>query len=127
MKRCCLPAGYCVSISNAHEIVRPCRTSCAAATLCAGSMWLRVPSSSSSPHRPQFDSVSNHPKTSASLGTSRGAAWLMRVLSAVGDELVGKAVQRIHASIEVVGLTAVVQPRQHLQFGEPCFFQGGDD
>src|SRR4051794_9434929 len=36
-------------------------------------MWLRVPSSSSSPHRPQFDSVLKYPSTSSCVGIGRPA------------------------------------------------------
>ena len=36
-------------------------------------MWFRVPSTSSSPHRPQFDSVLKYPSTSSCVGTGRPA------------------------------------------------------
>src|SRR5687768_3932284 len=57
-------------MSHAHETVRPTRTSSVAAMRFSTEMRFRVPSSSSGPHRPQFDSESNQPRTSASLGTA---------------------------------------------------------
>ena len=43
--------------SHAHDTLLPWRTARAAASRTPLVMWFRVPSSSSSPHRPQFDSV----------------------------------------------------------------------
>ncbi len=44
--------------SHAHDTLLPWRTACAAARRTSSVMWFSVPSSSASPHRPQFDSVS---------------------------------------------------------------------
>jgi hypothetical protein len=47
------------AISHPHNTLRPWRTARAAATSRTSSvMWFKVPSSSSSPHRCQFDSAS---------------------------------------------------------------------
>lgn len=51
--------------SHAQDTLRPWRTARAAASRTPSVMWFRVPSSSSSPHRPQFDSVSKYPSTSS--------------------------------------------------------------
>ncbi len=56
------------AISHAHDTLLPWRTARAAASRTSSVMWFSVPSSSSSPHRPQFDSVSKYPSTS-------GAVW----------------------------------------------------
>ena len=59
--------------SHAHDTLRPWRTARAAASRTSSVMWFRVPSSSSSPHRPQFDSVSKYPSTSSCVGIDRSA------------------------------------------------------
>src|SRR5215207_3019326 len=55
-------------MSQLHDTDTPSRTSWAAATRLAGETWFSVPSRSSSPQRPQFDSWSNHVSTSSSDG-----------------------------------------------------------
>ncbi len=59
--------------SHAHDTLLPWRTARAAATRTSSVMWFRVPSSSSSPHRPQFDSVLKYPSTSSCVGIGRPA------------------------------------------------------
>jgi hypothetical protein len=59
--------------SHAHETLLPWRTARAAASRTSSVMWFRVPSWSSSPHRPQFDSVLNYPSTSSCAGIGRPA------------------------------------------------------
>jgi len=49
------------------------RTARAAARRASSVMWFSVPSSSSSPHRPQFDSVLKYPSTSSCVGIGRPA------------------------------------------------------
>jgi hypothetical protein len=51
----------------------PWRTARAAAVRTSSVMWFRVPSSSSSPYRPQFDSVLKYPSTSSCVGIGRPA------------------------------------------------------
>ena len=58
-----MPAG--AAISHAHDTLVPWRTACAAARRTSAVMWFNVPSSSSSPQRPQFDNVSKYPSTSS--------------------------------------------------------------
>src|SRR5205823_5162415 len=59
--------------SHAHDTLLPWRTTRAAASRTSSVMWFKVPSSSSSPHRPQFDSVLKYPSTSSCVGTGRPA------------------------------------------------------
>jgi hypothetical protein len=59
--------------SHAHDTLLPWRTARAAASRTSSVMWFRVPSSSSSPHRPQFDSVLKYPSTSSCVGIGRPA------------------------------------------------------
>jgi hypothetical protein len=54
--------------SHAQDTLLPWRTARAAASWTSSVMWFRVPSSSSSPHRPQFDSVLKYPSTSSCVG-----------------------------------------------------------
>jgi hypothetical protein len=60
------------AISHAHDTLLPCRTARAAASRTSSVMWFSVPSSSS-PHRPQFDSVSKYRSTSSCVGIGRPA------------------------------------------------------
>src|SRR5262249_8544279 len=60
-------------ISHAHDTLLPWRTARAAASRTSSVMWFRVPSSSSSPHRPQFDSVLKYRSTSSCVGIGRPA------------------------------------------------------
>jgi hypothetical protein len=62
----CISCG--TAISHAHDTLRPCRTARAAATRTSSVIRFSVPRSSSSPHRPQFDSVSKYPSTSSCVG-----------------------------------------------------------
>src|SRR5690242_4208252 len=57
--------------SHAHDTLLPWRTARAAARRTSSVTWFRVPSSSSPPHRPQFDSVLKYPSTSSWAGTGR--------------------------------------------------------
>jgi hypothetical protein len=59
--------------SHAHDTLLPWRTARAAASRTSSVMWFRVPSWSSSPHRPQFDSVLKYPSTSSCVGIGRAA------------------------------------------------------
>src|SRR3954468_15011663 len=59
--------------SHAHDTLLPWRTARDAANRTSSVMWFSVPSSSSSPHRPQFDSVSKYPNTSSPVGIGRTA------------------------------------------------------
>src|SRR6266566_9273528 len=59
--------------SHAQDTLLPWRTARAAASRTSSVMWFRVPSSSSSPHRPQFDSVLKYPSTSSCVGIGRPA------------------------------------------------------
>src|SRR6266511_4846195 len=59
--------------SHAHDTLLPWRTARAAASRTSSVMWFKVPSSSSSPHRPQFDSVLKYPSTSSCVGIGRSA------------------------------------------------------
>ncbi len=59
--------------SHAHDTLLPWRTARAAASRTSSVMWFSVPSSSSSPQRPQFDSVSKYPSTSSCVGIGRPA------------------------------------------------------
>src|SRR6266567_3493312 len=59
--------------SHAHDTLLPWRTARAAASRTSSVMWFSVPSSSSSPHRPQFDSVLKYPSTSSCVGIGRPA------------------------------------------------------
>ena len=59
--------------SHAHDTLLPWRTARAAANRTSSVMWFSVPSSSSSPHRPQFDSVLKYPSTSSCVGIGRPA------------------------------------------------------
>ena len=59
--------------SQAQDTLLPCRTARAAANRTSSVMWFNVPSSSSSPHRPQLDSVSKYPSTSSWVGIGRPA------------------------------------------------------
>src|SRR5882757_9002810 len=59
--------------SHAQDTLLPWRTARAAASRTSSVMWFRVPSSSSSPHRPQFDSVLMYPSTSSCVGIGRPA------------------------------------------------------
>src|SRR5438552_5271795 len=59
--------------SHAQDTLLPGRTTRAAASRTSSVMWFKVPSSSSSPHRPQFDSVLKYPSTSSCAGTGRPA------------------------------------------------------
>ena len=82
-----LPTGGTIRIDgmtprNARETVSyifqdptllPWRTARDAASRTSSVMWFSVPSSSSSPHRPQFDSVSKYPSTSSCVGIGRPA------------------------------------------------------
>src|SRR5262249_53699189 len=57
----------------AHDTRLPCRTARAAASRTSSVMWFRVPASSSSPHRPQFDSALKYPSTSSCVGIGHPA------------------------------------------------------
>jgi hypothetical protein len=57
--------------SQAHDTLLPCRTARDAASRTSSVMWFSVPRSSSSPHRPQFDSASKYPSTSSCVGIGR--------------------------------------------------------
>ena len=57
--------------SHAHETLLPWRTACAAISRTSSVMWFSVPSSSSPPHRPQFDSALKYPSTSSRVGVGR--------------------------------------------------------
>nr|BFE73616.1 hypothetical protein GCM10020092_069170 [Actinoplanes digitatis] len=57
--------------SHAQDTLLPWRTARAAASRTSSVMWFRVPRSSSSPHRPQFDSESKYPSTSSCVGIGR--------------------------------------------------------
>jgi hypothetical protein len=59
--------------SQAQDTLLPWRTARAAASRTSSVMWFRVPSWSSSPHRPQFDSVLKYPGTSSCAGIGRPA------------------------------------------------------
>ena len=59
--------------SQAQDTLRPCRTARAAASRTSSVTWFRVPRSSSSPQRPQFDNVSKYPSTSSCVGAARPA------------------------------------------------------
>jgi hypothetical protein len=59
--------------SHARDTLLPWRTARAAASRTSSVMWFRVPSWSSSPHRPQFDSVLKYPSTSSCVGIGRAA------------------------------------------------------
>src|SRR4051794_9978562 len=59
--------------SHAHDTLLPWRTARAAASRTSSVRWFNVPSWSSSPHRPQFDSVSKYLRTSSCVGIGRPA------------------------------------------------------
>jgi hypothetical protein len=61
------------AISHAHDTLLPWRTARDAASRTSSVMWFSVPNSSSSPHRPQFDSLSKYPSTSSCVGIGRPA------------------------------------------------------
>ena len=63
-----------VAMGRAQVTLTPSFTSRAAACRLAGVIRLMVPSSSSAPHRPQFDSDFRYPRTSASRGRTEDAA-----------------------------------------------------
>jgi hypothetical protein len=59
--------------SHAHDTLLPWRTARAAASRTSSVMWFSVPSSSSSPQRPQLDSESKYSSTSSCVGIGRPA------------------------------------------------------
>ena len=67
-----LSAEDTVSRGRAQDTVRPVRTVAAAAAVTSGVMTLSAPNWSSSPQRPQLDSVSWKARTSAAAIGSRG-------------------------------------------------------
>ena len=67
-----LSADASVSRARAHETVRPVRTVAAAAAVTSGVTRFSAPSSSSAPQRPQLESESKNPRTSAASNGWRG-------------------------------------------------------
>ena len=67
-----LSAEGTVSSGRAQDTVRPVRTVAAAAAVTSGVIRLSAPSWSSSPQRPQLESVSWNARTSAAAMGSRG-------------------------------------------------------
>ena len=67
-----------VSIDRLHEMVRPSRTDAAAFRRTSGVMKLSVPSSSSSPHRPQFEYCVRQPAYSSAVGGVRSLIPMRR-------------------------------------------------
>jgi len=61
------------AISHAHDTLLPWRTARDAASRTSSVMWFSMPSSSSSPQRPQFYNVSKYPSTSPDVGIGRPA------------------------------------------------------
>ena len=62
-----MPSGP-TGISHAHDTPTPWRTAPAARIRTSGVIRFNVPSSSSSPQRPQFESESKYPSTSSWVG-----------------------------------------------------------
>src|SRR5688572_14658988 len=92
-----------------QEIVTPSRTRRAAWARFSGVIRLRVPSSSSSPQRPQLLSEVYQPRTSASVGMSRAIfpnshapAWTARPVRAYADGMTVDGTTRSVAGRRVV-------------------------